>query len=84
MAQAGWTGGADGFTFVNNITAQDPLFALADPGTEQWSLCGGVGSPALSSATDGTNIGAWQGSCGPTCAAIVNEPLIVEAYPAQI
>ena len=63
-AQAGWTGGADGFAFTNNVTAQDPLFALEGIGPEaQWALQ--CGSPALNAATDGTNIGAWQGQ--PVC-----------------
>jgi hypothetical protein len=63
-AQAGWTGGAGGFTFTNNVTTQDPLFALEGIGPEaQWALL--CGSPALKAATDGTNTGAWQGQ--PVC-----------------
>jgi hypothetical protein len=59
-AQAGWTGGETGFAFTANLTTQDPLFALDGVGpVAQWALQ--CGSPALSAATDGTHIGAWQG-----------------------
>lgn len=68
-AHVGWTGGESGFTFANNIVGQDPLFAYADPGPEgQWALT--CGSPAYKTASDGTNIGAWQGEL--TCAIKVN------------
>lgn len=68
-AQAGWTGGEGGLAFADNITAQDPLFALEGVGPEaQWALL--CGSPALDTATDGTNIGAWQGH--PVCAVEVD------------
>jgi hypothetical protein len=63
LAQAGWydAPSGDGFTFTNNLTAQDPLFTLSDPGPEgQWAL--NAGSPALGTASDGSNIGAWQGA----------------------
>jgi len=59
-AQAGWTGGAAGFDFSHNLTAQDPLFALeGDTANAQWTLQ--CGSPAAHAASDGTHIGAWQG-----------------------
>lgn len=61
-AQAGWTGGVDGFNFTNNITVQDPKFVLTGTSPEeQWALQ--RGSPACNAATDTTNIGAWQGVC---------------------
>ena len=61
-AQAGWNNGpADGFTFTDNITIQDPLFALTGVGPdEQWALL--PGSPCLGTASDGSNIGANQSS----------------------
>ena len=66
-AQAGWTSTGGDFTFDTSFTA-DPLFALDqtnwDP-SEYYALLSG--SPALNAATDGTNIGAWQGApAGPT------------------
>lgn len=61
-AQAGWTTTGGDFTFDTSFTA-DPLFAKdqtnSDP-EEYYALL--WGSPALNAATDGTNIGAWQGS----------------------
>ena len=75
-AQAGWTGGAGGFTFTNNITAQDPLFALTGVGPEeQWALT--CRSPAYHTATDGMNIGAWQGEL--VCAGTIT--IIKDAVP---
>jgi hypothetical protein len=60
-ALAGWYDGPeDGFTFTDNITAQDPMFVLAGAEADEfWALL--VGSPALLAASDGTNIGAYQG-----------------------
>ena len=81
LAQAGWTGGESGFTFTNNITAQDPLFALTDPGPEgQWALT--CGSPAYGTASDGTNIGAWQGEL--VCAIEVDIDIKPGSYPNSI
>jgi parallel beta-helix repeat protein len=60
---AGWyEGPVGGFTFTNNIHAKDPLFKLTgtDP-EEQWALSYSC-SPAYNAASDGTNIGAWQGT----------------------
>jgi hypothetical protein len=60
-AQVGWTGGESGFLFLDNLTAQDPLFTLDGVGPEaQWALQ--CGSPAIDAATDGTHLGAWQGT----------------------
>jgi len=78
-AQAGWYDGpGTGFTFTNNITAQDPLCALAGAGPQhQWALT--CGSPAYHTASDGTNIGAWQGTVvcddqGPLTTNVVAAP----------
>jgi hypothetical protein len=60
---AGWYDGpVGGFTFTKNIHANDPLFKLTgtDP-EEQWALSYSS-SPAYNTASDGTNIGAWQGT----------------------
>jgi hypothetical protein len=66
-AQAGWYSTDGDFTFDSSLTG-DPLFAFAqsnwDP-AEYYALL--PGSPALGAASDGTNIGAWQGSpTGPS------------------
>lgn len=59
LAQAGWyEGPASGFSFTNNISASNPMFQLSEPGVDQWKL--ESGSPAMRSASDGTNIGANQ------------------------
>jgi hypothetical protein len=78
-AQAGWLEGpGTGFTFTKNITTQDPLFALAGVGPQQqWALT--CGSPAYHTASDGTNIGAWQGTLvcddqGPVTSNVVATP----------
>ncbi len=65
LAQAGWWDGpADGFTFTDNITALDPMFSMSGMTAEEfWALM--VGSPALLTASDGTNIGAYQGAGVP-------------------
>jgi hypothetical protein len=62
-AQAGWySGDGDEFTFTNNLSATDPKFELSGSGCEeQWALQSD--SPACNAASDGTNIGAWQGAC---------------------
>jgi len=80
-AQAGWTGGEPGFTFTNNLSAQDPLFKLEGAGPEaQWALQ--CGSPALQSASDGSNIGAWQGQ--PVCVIEVTIDIKPGSYPNSI
>jgi hypothetical protein len=80
-AQAGWTGGANGFAFSNNLTVQDPLFILEGAGPEaQWAL--DCGSPALNAASDGANIGAWQGQ--PNCVVEVDIDIKPGSYPNSI
>lgn len=80
-AQAGWTGGESGFTFSNNLSAQDPLFKLEGVGPEaQWALQ--CDSPALRSAGDGDNIGAWQGQ--PVCVVKVAIDIKPGSFPNSI
>lgn len=57
--QAGWNDPPlTAFTFIENLTAQDPQFKYTGNGIQQWRLKGH--SPALFAASDGTNIGANQ------------------------
>ena len=59
------------FDISNCIVGSDPKFNLTGaPGPAYWGLK--YGSPALNMATDGTNIGAWQGS-----PASPNQPPII-------
>jgi hypothetical protein len=77
-AQAGWgpEGPANAFTFPpTDITAQDPKFALTGVGPDkQWVLT--CGSPAYRTASDGTNIGAWQGTL------VCTVPITIASNPA--
>jgi len=61
-----WEADADDFVFSNNRsddTSDDPKFAKSGLRPEEyWALQ--AGSPALDNASDGTNIGAWQGDPG--------------------
>ena len=70
---AGWTNSSVSdymFNFLNCNVA-DPMFNLTGaPGQEYWGLR--YGSPAVGTASDGTNIGCWQGT--PTGGGTPNQP----------
>lgn len=57
--QVGWTSTGDDFVFPNSSVA-DPFLTRSGTTAEQYYSLG-LGSPALNAASDGTNIGAWQG-----------------------
>ena len=62
----GWDNMGPGNQFVmQDCITGDPLY-LATGATPDQYYALRCGSPALDAATDGTNIGAWQGDPGPT------------------
>jgi hypothetical protein len=64
VSNVGWDYPAGAVTCLeHNITCQDPLFAkTGDAMDEYYALQ--AGSPASKTASDGKNIGAWQGEAG--------------------
>jgi hypothetical protein len=64
IAAIGWGDATDSLLPINCMSIQDPMFAMTGTqASEFYSLL--PGSPALYSASDGLNIGAWQGGLRP-------------------
>ena len=62
--QIGWDGAGTGIIAPNTATQTiDPLFIGGARTTPSSYYALGVGSPACAAASDGKNIGAWQGMC---------------------
>jgi hypothetical protein len=80
----GWDNMGEGNEFVmTDCVTADPLYAAtgSDP-DEYYALS--PGSPACNAATDGTNIGAWQGSCGqPPEITCLNPTVVTHSDPCE-
>jgi len=63
----GWDDMGAGNEFImSGCLTGDPLYAAAGTTPDTYYALSGSGSPAYQTATDGTNIGAWQGIFEPT------------------
>ena len=91
--QIAWQGGAGGDSISPNAETKtlDPLFAGGVKVTAASYYALGSGSPACSAASDGQNIGAWQGTCPqvpsvstPTPAPSVRRPATITVVKVVI